>query len=381
MEIPAQFDQIRPYTDSEVPGTVARLLHDEKFRGALDSSTGKLIRSIIFMKARKFASSADVQEGICIPMLRLLAKYRCSSFTSDWSKMDGKAENVLYMSNHRDIVLDSAFLDYVLIPEGRKAVEIAIGDNLLVKPWIEDLVRLNRSFIVRRSASASELLRSSAELSAYIRFAITEKSMPVWIAQREGRAKDSDDRTQKSVLKMLAMSGDGNVLERLRGLHIAPLSISYEYDPCDWLKAKEFQLKRDCPDYVKSGADDLLSMKTGMFGYKGKVHYHASAPIDRELEALDCGRPRNVLLEDAAAIIDAHIFSGYEIFPGNRVALDLLEGGQAGLYTEKEKLKFENYIEKQLGRIKMENPDWEFLRLKLLQMYANPLKNQSSLQK
>lgn len=382
MEIPAEFNDIRPYTDEEVPEVVARLLSDRRFKDALDDSTGRLVRRLIFHRAKKFRTSADVQEGICIPMLKLLAKYRCDSFTYDWSAMEGHGENVLYITNHRDIILDSAFLDLVLIPAKKKAVEIAIGDNLLIKPWIEDLVRLNRSFIVRRSASASELLKSSAELSAYIRFVINSKEAPVWIAQREGRAKDSDDRTQKSVLKMLAMSGEGTVIERLQGLHIAPLSITYEYDPCDFLKAMEFQRKRDFPDYVKSQEDDLRNMKTGLFGKKGRVHYCASAPIDDELGELDQSRPRNALLEDAAAIVDRHIFSGYAIFTGNRVALDLLHNSneQSAFYTEKDKLRFENYIERQLGRINMETPDWEFLRHKLLEMYANPLLNQLSIQ-
>jgi hypothetical protein len=279
--------------------------------------------------------------------------------------------------------LDSAFLDYILILSGKKSVEIAIGNNLLIHPWIETLVRLNRSFIVNRSATATELLESSRQLSRYIRFVIEEKKSPVWLAQREGRAKDSDDRTQKSVLKMLAMSGpdDMSLSERLQSLHICPLTISYEYDPCDWLKAAEFQLKRDNPDYVKSRQADLDNMKTGIYGFKGHLHYQVSAPIDNEIAALDSSLPRNQFLDNVAQIIDRHIFEGYRIYPCNRIALDMLRGDNAesAHYTEGQKEEFRKYLDGQLSRIDIPNPDWEFLRERILTMYANPLINQKSI--
>ena len=199
------------------------------------------------------------------------------------------------------------------------------------------------------------------------------------MAQREGRAKDSDDRTQKSVLKMLAMSGpdDMTLSERLQSLHICPLTISYEYDPCDWLKAAEFQLKRDNPDFTKSEQDDLDNMKTGIFGFKGHMHYQVSAPIDAEIAALDSSVPRNLFLDQVAQIIDRHIFKGYRIYPCNRIALDMLRGdsAQAAYYTEEQQQAFQTYLEGQLAKIDIPNPDWDYLKERILTMYANPLIN------
>ena len=303
--------------------------------------------------------------------------------STDFSALPEGREDFIYLSNHRDIVLDSAYLDYILlVMRGRKSVEIGIGNNLLIHPWIETLVRLNRSFVVNRSATAAELLESSKQLSRYIRFVIEEKKSPVWLAQREGRAKDSDDRTQKSVLKMLAMSGpdDMTLSERLQSLHICPLTISYEYDPCDWLKAAEFQLKRDNPDYVKSEQADLDNMKTGIFGFKGHLHYQVSAPIDQEIAALDTSVPRNQFLDQVAQIIDRHIFEGYRIYPCNRIALDMLRGDNAESvgYTPEQKQAFQDYLDGQLAKIDIPNPDWDFLRERILTMYANPLINQKS---
>ena len=150
----------------------------------------------------------------------------------------------LYISNHRDIILDSAFLCAKFIEKKIDTVEIAIGDNLLINPWIEDLVRINKSFIVQRGLNARQVLESSKRLATYIKYTLQVKKNSIWIAQREGRAKDSDDRTQESLLKMLNLSGEKSFIENLKELNICPLSISYEYDPCDYLKAKEFQLKR-----------------------------------------------------------------------------------------------------------------------------------------
>ena len=153
------------------------------------------------------------------------------------------------MSNHRDIVLDASLLNLLLIRNGIKTSEIAIGNNLLIYDWISDLVRLNKSFIVKRDVGVRQMLDAARQLSGYIHFAITKKNESVWIAQREGRSKDSDDRTPESLIKMLGISGEGDLINNLKEINIVPVSISYEYDPCDYLKAQEFQLKRDIPDY------------------------------------------------------------------------------------------------------------------------------------
>ena len=383
MQIPAEFEKMRSLEDDEVRDAVLSLLDDPAFVKVVKGIIKGVPIWVHKLYTRRFKTVNSFQTGMICPFLTRILKKATTGFTNDFQALPAGREDFIYLSNHRDIVLDSAYLDYILLMlNGRKSVEIAIGNNLLIHPWIETLVRLNRSFVVNRSATAAELLESSKQLSRYIRFVIEEKKSPVWLAQREGRAKDSDDRTQKSVLKMLAMSGpdDMTLSERLQSLHICPLTISYEYDPCDWLKAAEFQLKRDNPDYVKSEQADLDNMKTGIFGFKGHLHYQVSAPIDNEIAALDSAVPRNQFLDQVAQIIDRHIFEGYRIYPCNRIALDMLRGdnAEAGNYTPKQKQAFQTYLEGQLAKIDIPNPDWDFLKERILTMYANPLINQKS---
>ena len=385
-DIPAEFEKMRSLEDDEVRGAVLSLLDDPAFVKIVKGMIKGVPIWVHKLYTRRFKTVNSFQMGMICPFLTRILKKATTGFTNDFSALPDGREDFIYLSNHRDIVLDSAYLDYILIVlNGKKSVEIGIGNNLLIHPWIETLVRLNRSFVVNRSATATELLESSKQLSRYIRFVIEQKKSPVWLAQREGRAKDSDDRTQKSVLKMLAMSGpDGMSLsERLQSLHICPLTISYEYDPCDWLKAAEFQLKRDNPDYVKSEQADLDNMKTGIFGFKGHLHYQLSAPIDKEIAALDSAVPRNQFLDQVAQIIDRHIFEGYRIYPCNRIALDMLRGdnAEADKYTPEQKQAFQTYLDGQLAKIDIPNPDWDFLRERILTMYANPLINQKSVLK
>ena len=280
-----------------------------------------------------------------------------------------------FVSNHRDIVLDSAFLDVKLVEAGYPTtVEIGIGDNLLIYPWIKRLVRMNKAFTVRRGLSLRETLAASQLMSRYIHFAVTQKKENIWIAQREGRAKDSNDRTQDAVLKMLAMGGD------LKELNIVPLTISYEYGPCDYLKAQEFQQKRDNPAFKKSRQDDLDNMKTGIFGYKGRVVYRTAAPINTWIDELK-DLPKADFFKTVAERMDREIHRGYEIFPCNYIALDELNCNQANSahYTSADKQHFEAYLSGQLAKITIENKDETFLRERILTMYANPLRNQLSL--
>lgn len=382
-DIPAEFEKMRSLEDDEVRGAVLSLLNDPAFVKIVKGIVKGVPIWVHKLYTKRFKTVNSFQLGMICPFLTRILKKATTGFTHDFSALPGGREDFIYLSNHRDIVLDSAYLDYILLVlSGKKSVEIGIGNNLLIHPWIETLVRLNRSFVVNRSATAAELLESSKQLSRYIRFVIEEKKSPVWLAQREGRAKDSDDRTQKSVLKMLAMSGSDemSLSEKLQSLHICPLTISYEYDPCDWLKAAEFQLKRDNPDYVKSEQADLDNMKTGIFGFKGHLHYQVSAPIDKEIAALDSAVPRNQFLDQVAQIIDRHIFEGYRIYPCNRIALDMLRGdnAEADNYTPEQKQAFQTYLDGQLAKIDIPNPDWDFLKERILTMYANPLINQKS---
>lgn len=372
-----EFDEIRPYNDEELPQIFEELIADPAFQKAATDAIPNVPFELLAQKIRACKSKLDFQETFCYGILWKIAADHTDGLTLDHTALPDKSKAYTYVSNHRDIILDSGFLSILLIDQGMDTVEIAIGDNLLVYPWIKKLVRVNKSFIVQRALTMRQMLESSARMSRYMHYTINEKKQSIWIAQREGRAKDSNDRTQDSVLKMLAMGGEGDLIDRLMEMNIAPLAISYEYDPCDFLKAQEFQLKRDIEGYKKTTQDDLISMQTGLFGYKGKVHFQTGTCINDKLEQLDRSLPKQELFSSISACIDRRIHGNYRIYSGNYVAYDWLNNTSefADHYTSEKKQRFVTYIEQQLGKIKIPNKDEDFLRGKLLLMYANPLVN------
>ena len=376
MNIPAEFDEIRPYTPEELPAVFDELLADPQFLPIALSFFPGVSREQLAARLHQCTTNLEVQKRVFYPLVEQLVMRACTSVDLDTQGLP--VSNYTFVSNHRDIVLDSALLAMLLIDAGfGTTCEIAIGDNLLAAPWIKDLVRLNKSFIVERSAGLREMLASSKRMADYMHYVIARKHDNIWIAQREGRAKDSDDRTQPSVLKMMAMGGDGSAIDRLRQLHIVPLAISYEYDPCDYLKAMEFQLRRDVPGWKKTKADDVMSMQTGIMGRKGRIHYHCSTCIDAFLDTLDPAMPKGELFDTVARHIDRAIHSNYRLYAGNYVAADTLWPGEGygEHFTEAERRVFEDYVGGQLARIELEGKDEPFLRECILRMYANPVRN------
>ncbi|ERT62329.1 acyltransferase [Prevotella sp. BV3P1] len=377
MHIPSEFDSIRPFEPEELPKVFDRLLADPQFQQVLAYLYPNVPMDAIAQRLHVCKTNVDFQKAFCYEFLQKLLAQKAKSCDMDATSISNE-RNYTFISNHRDIVLDSGLLAKLLIDHNFPTTcEIAIGDNLLSLPWVKDLVRVNKAFIVERSVSFREMLATSKRLSAYMHFAIEEKKENIWIAQREGRAKDSDDRTAESILKMMAMGGEGNIIERLQQLHLVPLAISYEYDPCDYLKAAEFQLKRDNPDWQKGSQDDIVSMQTGIMGYKGHIHYHCAPCIDDYLSTLDANMPKADLYRIIAAHIDQEIHRNYRIYPNNYVAYDLLEGNNAtsSHYTPQDKAAFEQYLSDQLAKIDIPNKDEAYLRERMLTMYANPLKN------
>lgn len=372
-----QFDAIRPFEPEELPEVFERLIADEQFRSVIGVVFPNIPFEGIAQKMRQCKTNLDFQVAFCYGFLKDLLSKASKGCDIDVSNVD-ITRRYTFVSNHRDIVLDSALLDVLLIDAGFKTTcEIAIGDNLLAAPWIKDLVRVNKSFIVERSAGVREMLMSSKRMAEYMHYVIEKKNDNVWIAQREGRAKDSNDRTQPSILKMMAMGGTGNIIERLMQLHIVPLAISYEYDPCDFLKAMEFQLKRDVEGWKKTKQDDVISMRTGIMGYKGRIHYHAAPCIDDYLKTLDPDMPKGELFDTIAAYMDKQIHANYMLYPCNYIAADMLAGNDALAenYTTEAKAAFEKYLASRLDLIDIPNKDETFLRERILTMYANPAKN------
>ena len=377
MHIPSEFDSIRPFEPEELPKVFDQLLADPQFQQVLAYLYPNVPTDAIAQRLHTCKTNVDFQKAFCYEFLKKLLAQKAKSCDMDATAISNK-RNYTFISNHRDIVLDSGLLAKLLIDHCFPTTcEIAIGDNLLSLPWVKDLVRVNKAFIVERSVSFREMLATSKRLSAYMHFAIGEKKENIWIAQREGRAKDSDDRTAESILKMMAMGGEGNIIDRLQQLHLVPLAISYEYDPCDYLKAAEFQLKRDNPDWQKGPQDDIVSMQTGIMGYKGHIHYHCAPCIDDYLSTLDANMPKADLYRMIAVHIDQEIHRNYRIYPNNYVAYDLLEGNNAASshYTPQDKAAFEQYLSDQLAKIDIPNKDEAYLRERMLTMYANPLKN------
>ena len=373
-----EFDEIRPYLDEELPQIYEELIADPAFRSVVGSVMPGVPFEVIAERMRTCKTKQEFQRAFCYRFLKKLEADTTASLGIDLSQIEDRSLAYTYVSNHRDIILDSGFLSVLLFDSGLDSVEIAIGDNLLIYPWIKKLVRINKSFIVQRALTMRQMLESSRRMSRYMHYTIRDKKQSIWIAQREGRAKDSNDHTQDSVLKMMAMGGDGGVLESLMEMNIVPLSISYEYDPCDYLKAREFQLKRDNDDYKKTTADDLKNMETGMFGFKGRVAFRMASCINSRLRQLDPAMPKQELFSSVSAIIDRGIHSNYELYPNNYIAYDQLEGTRrfAGLnYTADEERHFMDYVSGQLAKIDLPDRDESFLRQKLLLMYANPLKN------
>jgi len=414
-----EFDEIRPYEAGEMKQAFEDLLNDRQFNVVMKGFAPWLPKSLrnglLRLAFTGIKTPLDFQKRFMKPVVKWIMRRHTDGCSFDDSSLsrneergaskenssDDEKSNLVprssflvprytFVSNHRDIVLDSAFLDVLLVDAGYPTtVEIGIGDNLLIYPWIKRLVRMNKAFTVRRGLTAHEMMRSSQLMSRYIHYAVTQKKENIWIAQREGRAKDSSDQTQEAVLKMLAMGyerGTGNEergtnADSLRELNIVPLTISYEYDPCDYLKAQEFQQKRDNPSFKKSKQDDLDNMKTGIFGYKGRVHYCCSAPANSWIDELD-GLPRNEFFAELSRRMDREIHRGYQLFPCNYIAADLLDGSHqfADHYTEKDVARFESYLQGQLAKIKLPQKDEPFLRERMLTMYANPVRNKLAAQ-
>lgn len=372
------FEDIRPLNQDEVQAAIEELLASEEFRHALRYVKPDLDWDQLSTAMRACKTKEQFKSTLAYDAVMTVAKKTTFSLTiSGRSRLPEGKLACTFISNHRDIVLDASFLNVMLYDVGYGMTQVAIGDNLLIRPWIKTFVRLNNSFIVKRGVSVRQMLEVSGTLSAYINHTIKDTKESIWIAQREGRAKDSNDRTQPSVLKMLCMAGGKDIIGNLKSLNIVPVAISYEFDPCDYLKAQEFQLKRDNPEYHKTQRDDLLNMETGILNNKGRVHFTISQLINDQLDQLDPNMDRNELFAAVASIIDKEIYRHYRFYPNNYVAYDLLSGTRrfSDHYGLKDKKAFEEYLQKQLDKIVIPNKDENFLRKKILEMYANPLKN------
>ena len=372
-----EFEDIRPWNDDEIGKKLLELMQDESFMHLMKTYFPMVNLAQIAQSGKGFSTLVEFQNVVIRPILESLISKTATSLTTSGEAQISSIPSV-FLSNHRDIVMDPSLLALSLMRVTGNTCEVAIGDNLLAAEWISTLVRLNRCFIVKRGLTPRDMAKSFMQLSGYIRYAITDKKVNVWIAQREGRAKDSNDRTQESLIKMLALSGKADFIDNLKALNVCPLSISYEFDPCDYLKAAEFQLKRDNADYKKTKADDVLNMQTGIMGWKGRVHYAFTESINSKLDEIaQSGMNKKDQAAAVCALCDRQIHAAYQLYPINRWAYEQLTGDAqyANVDTAEERAMAEKYLRGQLAKINIPNRDEEYLWHKLLEMYANPFIN------
>lgn len=376
------FSEISPYSDGEFRDKMAQLVLEPGFEHAVRYIMPDVDYPAFAETLKQVPDQQHFQTEIMWPFLEMLAKKTTTDITVGGLEIAAESMPCTFITNHRDIVLDASFLNLCFLRRHLPTSEIAIGNNLLIYEWITDLVKLNKSFIVKRNLRLTKALEAARQLSAYIRYAITSKKESVWIAQREGRAKDSNDLTQEAVIKMLALSGqEENVAANLMPLRIMPVAISYEYDPNDYLKAREFLLKKIDPEFKKSQRDDLFSMETGLLQPKGRVHFEIAPCIDSQLESLVGLSDKVEVVKEVCHIINTAIHQRYRIYPINYIAYDMLHHTEeyADKYTPEDVTAFESYITQQLGKVdlpQVSEEDYEYMRTMMLAMYSNPLKNQ-----
>lgn len=314
----------------------------------------------------------DFQHYLMLPVLQTIILPTFSELTVSGLENLDRNKACLFISNHRDIVLDSAVLNYFLHINNFPTAEIAIGDNLLKESWIRDLVRLNKSFVVKRSLDNMEMLRASKKLSAYIKDTIVKRNESVWIAQRAGRAKDGNDETNRGLITMFGLSADGDSIGHFRQLNIVPVSVSYQYDPCDGKKTREIYLEKSEGNYVKSEKEDVESMKMGITLPKGKGHIHFGKSIGDSISKIDSSGKKSQINAAIAELIDEQIQSNYKLWSSNYIAGEMLIGKKDGIYSDSEKSDFENRVKGIVTEIHGQN---DIVRDILLGMYNQPLVN------
>lgn len=368
------FDDIRPYTDKEVKEKVRLMIKDPAFdRVLMHLFKVRPKVEIVKLQLRNMRSIRQLQGSFVYDLLRWIINKTSDGLTyKGLENLDNK-KSYLFISNHRDIILDAALLNYLIFESGMNTTQIAIGNNLLLYDWIKHAVKLNRSFIINRDLTARELLESSKKVSHYIRKSITEDNLSVWIAQREGRTKDGNDKTQPSVLKMLNMSNNKSFAEGVNELNIVPVSISYEIEPCGLAKMKEL-IKKEHYSQMKTSKDDLKSMSMGMFNPKGRMRFMFGDPIKFEPTDAKTADQKNELFKKLANEIDRQIYLNYKLWPFNYIAYDLLtqEDDFRNRYTPEEKKNFETMIQQAMIHIDFPITD---IRERFLKVYANPVIN------
>lgn len=370
------FEDIRPYKDSEVPEKLSALVEEPQFQQVISQVNPKVPFERMKAGMLRIKSIGDFQRHIIVPLLEQLIEKSTKGLSGRGLENLDSMQTYLFVSTHRDIALDSALMDYILLKNGMDTVEIAIGDNLMKIPWVVDLVKLNKTFIVKRSLPKEQKAQGSMQLSSYIFHALKEKHESIWIAQKAGRSKDGNDRTNPSLLRMftLAKPADQSLIDYVKNLNICPVSIAYEYNPCDVLTLPELMAQANGEKYEKAPMEDLMQMAEGITGDKGRVCVSFGKPINNALDSIDSSLNLNEINNKIAALIDREIHATYALMPSNYIAADLLQQSHkySSEYTPEEKQHFEDYMTNRLVKVDGEPA---FVKEVFLKMYANPVWN------
>lgn len=368
-----KFDAIRPFYDSEVNEALKSLLHHPMMKAMMDFTFPEVEDEVWKEQLSRTHSIRDFQVNFVYQSIqRVLERSSEGLITSGFEKLEPNT-SYLFISNHRDIILDTSLLNVSLIDHGLVMTASAIGDNLVQKDFLLKLSKLNRNFLVQRGLSPRELLQSSKLMSEYMYHLLSKENRSVWIAQREGRTKDGNDATHQGVLKMLGMANDEQRgMDFFKKLKIVPVSISYEYDPTDALKMPQLIALSKDEVYIKEKNEDFITLLSGIIGQKKRIHIHVGDVLDSEYEKIISENDNNnKQIQALAQVIDDSILQTYKLWPTNFIAYDILHNTTkfSNLYDEKERQLFERRLEM---RIDAEN---ETMREGFLAMYANPVVN------
>ena len=378
------YDDLRPYEGEEIPAAIERLLKKDTTFRMMQFVYPDLEKEEITEMLRSVRTTEDFQIEVSAPAFKVVAQTTTNGLT--FSNMDSIKKGVpyLFLSNHRDIILDSALLNVSLLEKGFETTQIAIGDNLLKNEIIEDIVRLNKSFIVHRNAAPKELLMLSRRLSNYIRKTITQDGTSVWIAHKEGRSKDGDDRTASGLIKMLQASSEQSFEDGLGELNIIPTVVSYEYDPCDIFKANELLMIKEHGEYQKQDGEDYRSALKGITGHKGRVNIALGNVLNRRLDSIKTIENKNEKVRVLSNLIDQEMHLLYRLWPTNYIAYDILTGENtySHEYTRIQRITFNNYLRGRTLKLALtkkkllKNEGFtKQVREVMLKMYANPVIN------
>ena len=372
------FAEIRPYTDQELPYAINRILVNQGFISSLANFLPGTSLPAVVKRIRKIKTCHEMQKEIFAPMVYTFIQRSIDKLTyGGFEKLD-KEKSYLFIANHRDIILDSALLQIYLVENGLQTTRSAIGDNLLMAPIYTDLAKICNMFTVIRANTSRTMLINSTLLSEYIRMSICKDKKSVWIAQRNGRTKDGLDKTQQGVLKMLYSSEKTDIFQSLKKLNIVPVTISYEFEPCDRMKAREVVLTKQNKIYIKEHNEDYRSITTGIFSYKGRVHLEFGEPIDKFFNENMHFASGNEQFQYIANLIDEQMYRNYKLFPNNYIAYDIRQNSNqfADKYTETEKRDFVKHLNRQAN---IEDVSFTKMKKMLLEIYANPVESFLSL--